>query len=473
MTRLTRILITLAIVTTLGTGVVSFAPEAVWSDQSDRALVERTHGVKSADIDQRTIQERIISLGASDNKVMEHLYHLTNHIGPRPAGSENFQIACEWACDQLGSFGLTNAHLEICPETSRPRLIPLVSGLIRTPVPLYNVVADIPGTELPDEYVIVGAHIDSDDAGTGAADNGTGVAAAMEAARILMETGARPRRTIRFILFGGEELGKVGSQAYVADHPDLMPRVSAMLNMDQGGDHISGIYATDDLMADFEKVFAPVKSLSSHMPFAIQRVEHLTQIIADCCGGAGTSDHGPFFEAGVPAFNWLQKGQNPVQYRPHTKYDTYEYVNPEYQKHSATVIALAALGMANLPHMLSREDLAAQSRPLAPRSTCCPPGSGLWPGCPSTESSCCPSVIGSTKAFEEKGSTCCPWSSSLPPECTGKRSSCCPSGMDSPATSRSKYKGSACCPSGSDFPTTPGYRDKKSCCPSVSGSTSL
>jgi hypothetical protein len=68
-----------------------------------------------------------------------------------------------------------------------------------------------------------------------------------------------------------------------------------MFNMDQGSNHISGVYATDAMMKDFEKVFAPVKSLNPDMPFKIERVEHLTQIIADCCGSAGTSDHGPFY----------------------------------------------------------------------------------------------------------------------------------------------------------------------------------
>jgi len=346
MTRLTKILLGVTFLVVLGAGLVSVATITAWSGQSSRSIVQVSHAAKSSEVDERVVQGRIISLGKNDNRVMEHLYHLTNRIGPRPAGSDNFQIACEWARDRFADFGLKNAHLERCAEVSISGFLASIARLVRAPIPVYNVVAEIPGTELPDEYVVVGAHIDSHDAGTGAADNGTGVAAALEAARILMESGARPRRAIRFILFGGEELGKVGSQAYVADHPDLMPRVSAMLNMDQGGDHISGIYATDDLMEDFERVFAPVKSLSPDMPFAVQRVEHLTQIIADCCGGAGTSDHGPFFEAGVPAFNWLQKSQNPVQYRPHTKYDTYEYVNPECQKHSATVIALAALAMA-------------------------------------------------------------------------------------------------------------------------------
>ncbi|UCE08097.1 MAG: M20/M25/M40 family metallo-hydrolase, partial [bacterium] len=246
---------------------------------------------------------------------------------------------------------LSNVHWE------RLTIVPANAANYNNSVPLYNVIADIPGSEKPDEYVIVGAHIDSHDAGTGAADNGTGVAAAMEAARILVKANAKPKRTIRFILFAAEEIGKLGSKAYVDSHADIMPKVSAMLNMDQGSNYISGIYATNGLKKDFERVFAPIKSLDPDMPFAIEKVEYLSQNMKNCCGGRGSSDHGPFFEAGVPAFFWLQEGKNPIPYPAHTKEDTYDKVNAEYLKHSSTVIALGAYGIANLNHLLSRENI--------------------------------------------------------------------------------------------------------------------
>ena len=296
------------------------------------------------------------------------------------------------------------------------------------PVKVHNVVADIPGSEKPDEYVIIGAHIDSHDAGTGAMDNGTGVAAAMEAARILMEAGVRPKRTIRFVLFGGEELGILGANGYVNAHPELMPKISAMYNMDLGADYISGILATDAMLDDFDIVFTPVKQLNPAMAFKIEPVEHLPRTMTDCgdaaaptsplipggCGGrprikrivagegsgdaasgagceetkipdavelmsscdqttefvsgkmrvvmsGGSSDHAPFLAAGVPAFMWKQRGENPVPYYLHTQKDTYENVIGEYLEHSAVVIALAALGTANLDHMLSRENLVQET----------------------------------------------------------------------------------------------------------------
>jgi hypothetical protein len=398
MTKLLQILIGLFFLALLSTVFVSVESKTAWGYQR-KALIEESGEGNTAIYGKASVQERIIRLGREQNRVMEHLYYLTERVGARANGSENLEIACEWAAQRFVSFGLTNVRLEECSQKSPPFLISLVQSLIKAPIPIYNVVADIPGTELPDEYVIVGAHIDSDDTGTGASDNGAGVAAAMEVARILVESGAQPRRTIRFILFSGEEMGKVGSGEYVAEYSDLMPRISAMFNMDRGSDHISGIFATDDMLEDFEKVFAPVKSLNPDMPFVIQRVEHLTEIIADCCGSAGTSDHGPFFKAGVPAFQWLQKSRKPDQYRPHTKHDTYEHVTPEYQKHSVTVIALAALGTANLDHMLSRKYITQPFKSGTRKTASC--SYGLCGKC-SSGNSCC-----SRKECDYHNS-CCP-----------------------------------------------------------------
>ncbi len=329
--------------------------------------------------------ERIITVGRTDNRIMEYLDYLCNEIGGRPAGSDNVHTASEWARDKFISFGLSNVHIEESSHTGGggcgscsgdSNIVRKIFWAIKSrftknkTIPIYNVVADIPGTQYPDEYVIVGAHIDSDDAGTGASDNGTGVAATLEAARLLMESGAKPRRTIRFILFDGEEIGKIGSQAYVSNHPELTSKITAMLNMDQGSDHISGIHATEAMMGDFRNVFAPIESLNQEMPFKIEKVDHLSDIIKECCGSAGTSDHGSFFEAGVPAFSWLQQGKNPVRYQPHTKHDTYDKVNPDHQEHSTMVVAIGALGIANLDHMLYRShstSLVDQDSPNQPK----------------------------------------------------------------------------------------------------------
>ncbi len=142
---------------------------------------------------------RIISTGKNTNKSMQHLARLTKDIGSRPVGSANFLKACKWAHDEFQNFGLENVHLEQCGEIKgvypndgtsaffkRYTSSTFKGGADNEMVPIFNVIADIPGKELSDEYVIIGAHLDSAPQGPGATDNGAGVAAVMEAARMLV-----------------------------------------------------------------------------------------------------------------------------------------------------------------------------------------------------------------------------------------------------------------------------------------------
>jgi hypothetical protein len=221
------------------------------------------------------------------------------------------------------------------------------------PIKLYNVVADIPGTEWPDEYVIVGGHIDSWDGATGAMDNGTGVAAVMEAARLLSQSNARPRRTIRFMLWSGEEQGLLGSRAYIRQNTQLMKKVSAVLVDDGGTNYVSGMMTTPAMQSDLQQALAPVMELDPNMPFKLQPVSGLPTMIG--------SDQDSFVAAGVPGFYFDQNGRANYDRVHHTQHDTFEGAIAEYQRHSAIVIALAAYGIANLDRMLSRENLRART----------------------------------------------------------------------------------------------------------------
>ena len=219
------------------------------------------------------------------------------------------------------------------------------------PIKLYNVIADIPGTVRPDEYVIVGGHIDSWDGATGATDNGTGCATTLEAARILMKSGVKPRRTIRFMLWSGEEQGLLGSAAYVKAHRDIMPKISAVLVHDGGTNYLSGIGATEAILSDFEQVFTPAKELDPKTyPFEVRKVTGLR---------GGGSDHASFLAANVPGFFWGQAGTARYQHTHHTQFDTYDAANPDYQRHSSLVVAIGAYGIASLDHLLSREKMRA------------------------------------------------------------------------------------------------------------------
>ncbi|MBC8073091.1 MAG: M20/M25/M40 family metallo-hydrolase [Deltaproteobacteria bacterium] len=221
------------------------------------------------------------------------------------------------------------------------------------PVPQHNVVADLVGSELPDELVIVGGHLDSWDGARGAVDNGTGCATTLEAARLLVAAGAKPRRTIRFMLWGGEEQGLLGSEAYVAQHPELVERVSVVLVHDGGTNFLSGLQVTPEMAEDMLAVFAPVMQLDPELPFALRYTDALRK---------GGSDHSPFIDKGIPGFFWEQDGRADYDHSHHTQYDTLEFAIPEYQQHSAMVVAIAALGFANLDHKLDRTDSAALPR---------------------------------------------------------------------------------------------------------------
>ena len=238
------------------------------------------------------------------------------------------------------------------------------NSFFRGPVEQHNVIADIRGSEKPDEYVIVGGHLDSWDGARGAVDNGTGVATTMEAARLLMAAGAQPKRTIRFMLWTGEEQGLFGSEKYVAAHPELMEKISAVLVHDGGTNFLSGLAVTPEMLAMAKGLFEPLTRLDDRFPFRLELAESLQP---------GGSDHSPFIAAGVPGFFWLQDGRADYDHAHHTQFDTMEAVVPEYQDHSAMVVAISALQLANAEEMLPREN----SAPLPPRRVGVKFGPGL------------------------------------------------------------------------------------------------
>lgn len=219
------------------------------------------------------------------------------------------------------------------------------------PIALYNVIADITGTEHPDEFVVVGGHLDSWDGAVGATDNGTGTATTIEAARILQAIGAKPKRSIRFMLWSGEEQGLLGSRAWVQEHKDELVKYSACLVHDGGTNYVSGIAGMAEMRPQLEVVFAPIIDLSTEMPFKIRDIPAFTPI---------GSDHEAFTAAGVPGFFWNQAGRANYTHTHHTQFDTYDAAIEEYQRHSAVVIATAALGLANLPELLTRENMKVQ-----------------------------------------------------------------------------------------------------------------
>ncbi len=224
----------------------------------------------------------------------------------------------------------------------------------RGPIVLNNVVAELKGSEYPDEVVIVCGHLDSWHQATGATDNGTGTCSTLEAARILMAAGVQPKRTIRFILWGGEEQGLLGSRAYVTQHRSEMHRISAVFNHDSGTNWAHSIGVTETMHADMMAAFAPILELPKPNPKWEKEVFALGKKKVMKPAGGG-SDHASFAGVGVPAWAWGLKGELSYGYGWHSQWDTYDIVVPRYQRHNATVIAHAAAGVAYLPKMLPRE----------------------------------------------------------------------------------------------------------------------
>src|SRR5262249_55091117 len=209
-------------------------------------------------------------------------------------------------------------------------------------VEVYNTVAELPGASKPDEIVIIGGHIDSWDLGTGATDNGTGVMAVLEAARALQAVGVKPRRTIRFALFSGEEQGLHGSRAYVKAHEKEMSKISGVLVHDMGTGRVKsiGLQGRYDLREVMDNVVEPFKEAVS-----LEELSMRTMM--------GT-DHLSFLPHGVPAFAVIQ---NPAEYRKthHTESDTFEKVYPDEINQGAKVLATWAYNVAMLSEILPRD----------------------------------------------------------------------------------------------------------------------
>lgn len=235
----------------------------------------------------------------------------------------------------------------------------------------YNTIAEIPGTDLKDEVVMVGAHLDSWHSGTGATDNGAGTTVAMEAMRILAASGLKPRRTIRIGLWTGEEQGLLGSRGYVAKNFGIVgdgsdaqvfgalggqkfpitkkpahEKFSAYYNLDNGTGQIRGInlQGNEALRPIFKEWLAPFKDLNA------------TTVSINSVGG---TDHLAFDAVGLPGFQFIQ---DQIEYFPrtwHSTQDVSDRILEEDLKRSAVIMAAFAYNTAMRDELLPRKDTSA------------------------------------------------------------------------------------------------------------------
>ncbi|WP_344759384.1 M28 family metallopeptidase [Luteimonas lutimaris] len=237
-------------------------------------------------------------------------------------------------------------------------------------LPATNTYAELPGSGKANELVVIGAHMDSWHTGTGASDNGAGVVVMMEAMRILKAVGAKPKRTIRLALWGGEEQGLNGSSGYVSKYLAAYPeptdpeqkalpsafqrgtgplqrkasydRFSTYFNFDNGTGRIRGIYAQENhaVVPIFKAWLEPFHDLGATVVTT---------------RNTGSTDHIPFDRVGLPGFQFVQDPADYFSHVHHTDLDTYDHVVPEDLKQAAAIIASFAYNAAMREERLPRK----------------------------------------------------------------------------------------------------------------------
>src|SRR5438552_1574927 len=222
---------------------------------------------------------------------------------------------------------------------------PVKMKLVLTPqilpnVESANVIGDIKGSEHPEQVIIVSGHLDSWDLGTGAIDDGAGVAVSMEAANLIQKLHLKPKRTIRVIAWMNEENGLAGSKQYEKDHDKEMPNHFAAMETDGGAGHPLGVNIKGK--PDVKKMLAPVAAILQESGAGMLNfVEH--------CG----ADIEPLEKADVPAFSPIQDSRFYFNYH-HTAADTLDKIVPKELAENSAVVAVVTYALANMEQPLPR-----------------------------------------------------------------------------------------------------------------------
>ena len=234
-------------------------------------------------------------------------------------------------------------------------------------VPVFNVIGEIRGSELPNEYVVLSAHFDSFDGGSGATDNGTGTITMLEAMRILKAAYPNPRRTIVVGHWSAEEMGLIGSHAWAADHPEVISGLQAVFNQDNGTGRVISMSSSGLVNAS-----ANVARWLSNFPADVTREIKFSFPGSPAGGG---SDHASFLCYGAPAFEVGSENFDYFSYTWHTQRDTYDKLDWDDLRNNATLVAMLAYEASEDPQRVPRD-----------QRTVFPVGrggqAGSWPTCP-------------------------------------------------------------------------------------------
>jgi carboxypeptidase Q len=218
------------------------------------------------------------------------------------------------------------------------------------PLSTANVIAEIRGSEHPEQFVVLGAHLDSWELGTGALDNGCNAAMVIDALRAIRASGVQPRRSIRFVLFSGEEEGLLGSEAYARQHREELDNALAAVIFDSGSGHVSGftLSGRTDLAGAARGLMAPLSSMG------------VTEVTQDADMGTDNFD---FLLEGVPTLVANQDAANYMQ-NYHAMSDTYDKVDLGNLRQEVAEAAAVVVGIAHAPQRFGTRQNRAQVRQL-------------------------------------------------------------------------------------------------------------
>jgi carboxypeptidase Q len=297
------------------------AAEGRAGDSYEHVYAYRSEGAQKA-VALGAVASLIRSLGDADYRLTHTGYSIAAGIPAAAVTAEDAQLIAD-----LTQQGRVTMHLVLTPQT-----LPNTQS--------YNVIADLKGTDHPEQIVIVSGHLDSWDLGTGAIDDAAGVAVAMQVANLCKQFGLHPKRTLRVIAWMDEENGSEGGKTYSAEHKSDSANHIAAFESDLGAGHPLG------MEGNFKPEAAPALQ-----PFA-KILESIGANLLQPTGASG-ADIEPLGAAGVPVFGLIQDNRTYFHYH-HTPADTLDKVNPRELSENAALIAVYAYGIADAPKVLPR-----------------------------------------------------------------------------------------------------------------------
>jgi carboxypeptidase Q len=291
----------------------------------EEGVVYRRNGAKAAEA-LGAVASLIRSVGGADYRLPHTGYSVPAAIPAAAVTAEDADLVAH-----LAQQGRVVIHLVLTPHTLPSE-------------PSYNVIADLRGSEHPEQVVIVSGHLDSWDLGTGAIDDGAGVAVAMQTANLCKQLGLRPRRTLRVIAWMDEENSSAGNKRYFEEHKDALANHVAAIESDSGAGHPLG----------FDGSFSPAAGV------ALEPVSWVLAPIGATLlqnSGSAEADVDPLGDAGVPTFAIMQESRTYFNYH-HTAADTLDKIDPHEMAENAAAMAVLAYALADMPQPISRSSPA-------------------------------------------------------------------------------------------------------------------